>query len=77
MEQKPKIILKYQKGCIRGCEEFEYLRVKIDKEERQENYINKCRAITTMLNGVLRNRQITRKNLQIYNSIAKSTVMRN
>ena len=46
-----------QKGCIRGCQEFKYLEVKIDKEDRQRNYIknriNKGRAITAMLNGVL------------------------
>ena len=28
------LILKEQKGCIRGCDEFEYLGVKIDKEGR-------------------------------------------
>ena len=27
------------KGCIRWCEEFKYLIVKIDKEDRQENGI--------------------------------------
>ena len=51
------LIEKDQKGCIRGSEEFKYLRVKIDKEERQEYYIknriNKCSAITSILNGVL------------------------
>ena len=26
-----------QKGCIRGCEEFRYLGVKIDKEDEREN----------------------------------------
>ena len=66
-------------GCIRGCEEFKYVGVKIDKEDRQENNIknriNKGRAVTAMLNSVLWNRQITRKNkLLIYNSIVKSTV---
>ena len=25
------LILEYQKGCIIGCEEFKYLKVKIDK----------------------------------------------
>ena len=58
-----------QKGCIRECEEFKYLGVKIDKENdienRQGNYIknriNKGRAIAAMLNSVLWNRQITRK----------------
>ena len=54
---------KDHKGCIRRCQEFEYLRVKIDKEDRQENYIknriNKGRVITAMLNSVLWNRQIT------------------
>ena len=53
--------------------------VKIDKVDGQENdiknRINKDRAITAILNGVLWNRQITRKNkLLIYNSIVKSTV---
>ena len=52
---------------------------KIDKEVRQEidikNRINKSRAVTAMLNSILWNRQITRKNkLLIYNSIVKSTV---
>ena len=46
-------ILEDQESCIRGCEEFQYLGVKIGKEEREENYIKKiintCRTITTML----------------------------
>ena len=51
---------------------------KLDKEDRQENYIknriNKGRAIIAMLNSVMWNRQITRKNkLLIYNSVVKST----
>ena len=33
------LILEDQKGCIRRCEEFKYLGVKIDNEDRQENYI--------------------------------------
>ena len=33
------LILEDLKGCIRGCEEFKYLGVKVDKEDRQENYI--------------------------------------
>ena len=44
------LILEDQKGCIRGREEFKYLGVKIDKEDRQENdiknRINKGRAVT-------------------------------
>ena len=36
MEQKPKIILEDQKGCIRGCEEFKHLGVKFDKEDRKK-----------------------------------------
>ena len=73
------IVLEDQKGCIRGCEEFKYLGVNIDKEDRQEdnikNRINKGRAVTAMLNNVVWNRQVTRKNkLLIYNSIVKSTV---
>ena len=47
------LMLEDQKRCIRACEEFEYLGVKIDKEDRQENYIenriNKGRAITVGL----------------------------
>jgi hypothetical protein len=64
----------------RICEKFKYLGVKIDNEDRQENYIknriNKGRAVTAMLNSVLWNRQIIRKKnkLLIYNSIGKSTV---
>ena len=54
------LILEDQKGCIRGCEEFKYMWVKIDKEEIQENYIknrnNKGRAATAMLNSLLWNR---------------------
>ena len=44
------LILEDQKGCIRRREESYYLRVKIDKEDKQENYlknrINKGSAIT-------------------------------
>ena len=40
----------------KGCEEFKYLGVKIDKEDRQENYIkkiiNKGWAITAVLNSL-------------------------
>ena len=31
------ILIVDQKGCIRGFEEFKYLGVKINKEDRQEN----------------------------------------
>ena len=60
------LILEDQNGCIKGSQKFKYLGrgVKIDKEDRQENYnnrINKGRAIIAMLNGVLWNEQITRK----------------
>ena len=41
---------------------------------RVKNKINEGRAITAMLNGVLWNRHITRRKLQIYNSIVKRTV---
>ena len=58
-------LLEDQKRCIRGCE-YSYLGVKISKEDRYENdiknRINKCIPITAMLNGVLWNRQITKKN---------------
>ena len=50
------LILEDQKVFIRGCEEFKYLGVKIDKEDIQENdvnRINKGRAVTAMLNSVL------------------------
>ena len=60
-----RFILEDQKGCIRGCEKFNYLGVKIVKMDRQENdiknWINKCRVVTAMLNSVLWNRQISRK----------------
>ena len=68
--------MKDQKGCIRGFEKFEYLGVRIYKEDRQENYIknriNNGRAIKAMLNGVLWNRQITREIINM--SVVKSTV---
>jgi hypothetical protein len=53
--------------------------VKIEKQDRQEidvkNRINEGRAITAMLNGVLWNRQMTRKDkLQIYSSIVKNII---
>ena len=39
------------------------------------NKVNKSRAVTEILNGVVWNRKITRKSkLQIYNSIVKSSV---
>ena len=38
------LVLEDQKGCIRGCEEFKYLGVKIDQEDKQENYINQLSA---------------------------------
>ena len=48
-----------------GSEEFKYLGLKIDKEYKQENYIknriNKCIAVTAMLNSILWNRNTTRK----------------
>ena len=51
------LILEDQKVCVRGREEFVYLWVKIDKEDREENYIknriNKGRVITEIMNGVL------------------------
>ena len=72
-------ILEDQEGCIRGCEEFKYRGVKIDNEDRKENdiknRINKGNAIIAILNSVLWNRQITRKNkLLICNLIVKSNV---
>ena len=38
------------------------------------NKINKSRAITAIINGVLWKRQITGKKIQIFNSIVKSSV---
>ena len=39
------LILEDQKGCIRECEEFKYLSIKIDKETKKtihsKNWINK------------------------------------
>ena len=46
------IYLEDERNCIRGCEEFKYLGVKVDEEDRQENdimnRINKGRAITSI-----------------------------
>ena len=59
------LIQEDQKGCIRGCEEFKYLGIKIEKGDSQENdiknRINKGRPTTAMLKSVLWNRQKTRK----------------
>ena len=59
------LILEDQKGCFRRCEEFKYLEIKIDKEDRKEsdikNKVKKGRAKTAMPNGVLWKKQITRK----------------
>ena len=73
------LILEDQKGFIRECEEFDYLVVRIDKEDRQKsdikNRINKGRATIAMLNSILWDRNITKEvKLQIYNSIVRSTV---
>ena len=50
------LVLEDQKGCIRGCEKFKYLGVKIDKENRQKDHmkdsINNGREIATKLTGV-------------------------
>ena len=49
------LTLEDHKGRIRGCEEFEYFEVKIDKENRHGNHImnriSKGGAIRAMLNG--------------------------
>ena len=51
------ITINIKKCCVKGCEEFKYLGVKIYEEDRQENdikaRINKGWAITAMLNSVL------------------------
>ena len=66
-----------QKNCIRECEDFKYLGVKIYKEAREENdsknRVNNGTTITAMLYTVLWNRQITRKKLLTCKSIVKST----
>ena len=65
------LMLEVWKGCNGGCKEYECLGVKINEDDIK-NRINKGRAITSMLNSVLWNTQITRKNmLQIYNGILK------
>ena len=50
------VILEDRKHCIKECKKFEFLGVKLDKEDRQENYIlkiiNKGREITRLLNDV-------------------------
>ena len=73
------LIFEEQKGFIKGCEEFDYLRVRIDKEDRQESHIknrnNKGRATIIMLNSISWDRNITKEvKLKIYNSIVRSTV---
>ena len=74
-EKAKDLIMEDQKGCIRRCEEFEYLVVKKQNKNDIKNRINKGRAITAILNCVLWNRKITRKKkLQIYNSISKRNV---
>ena len=49
------LTLEVQKDTITGCENFDYLGVKVDKEDWQENNIknriNKGRTITAMLNS--------------------------
>ena len=50
------LIVENRKSCLRRCEEFECLLVKIGKEDKQENIrnrIDKGRAITAMLSYVL------------------------
>ena len=70
MKQRPKIlILEDRKFFIGGCEEFQYMRMKVDKEDRQKHtikkIINKGRAVIVIVNGVLWYRQITRKKYKI------------
>ena len=66
------LILEDQKGFIKGCDGFDYLGVRTDKEDRQEsdkkNRINKGRATIAILNSILWDRNITKEvKLQIYN----------
>jgi hypothetical protein len=70
------LLLEDQKGYIRGCEEFEYLRVKKDDRlEDIKNWNNKARVITAILIDVLWNRNIIRTiKLQLLKSIVKRTV---
>ena len=72
------LILEYQIGFRKGCEEFDYLGVRIDEEDRQESdiktRISKGRATIAMLNTILWDRNITKEvKLQIYNSVVRST----
>lgn len=66
-------------GCIKGCEECNYLGIKINSKCTQENdikyRIQKGRSVITMLNGVLwdKNIRIDTK-LEIYKSIIRSTL---
>ena len=64
-----------QKGCIRVCEVFEYLGVKINQDRKEKDAndrIYRGRAKTARLNGELWNRQIIRKN---YKYIIQHTVL--
>ena len=46
------LILVHQKDCIRGCEKFKNLEVRIDKEDRQENYIKyRITKVKTYIDG--------------------------
>ena len=69
--------MEVQKGCIKGCEEFEYIGIKIDKEDRQENYIknkiNKGRTWQQCWIVYCGTGKWPEK-IQIHNSVVKSTV---
>ena len=65
------LVLEDQKGCIRGYEEFKYLGVTIDKEDRQENHIknriNKDRAVIAILNcGIDKNKLLIHYSIVSY-----------
>jgi hypothetical protein len=61
------LIWEYRKGCIRGCDEFKYSGVKIDKEDRQENVIkkriNKGRSKTALLNSTVEQKDNYKKQM--------------
>ena len=62
-----------KKGCLVGCEEFKYLGLKIDKEDRQENNvknrINKGRAITSMLWNIHLTRKRNYKHITVKSTL--------
>lgn len=78
-EEMKDLVLEDGMGCIKGCEECEYLGVKINSTYSQESdikyRIQKGRSAIAMLNGVWWDKTITiETKLQIYKSIIRSTI---